>query len=252
MDPYLEQSAFWSSFHTRLMVAIADALDGQLFPNYYVDIESRTYLEDDGSELLVGIPDALVLAPRSEVEPLAKSSSAVACATRVESIVLPMAQDVRERYLEVREVGSGETIVVIELLSPKNKQAGLGRETYLRKRRKVLASLTHLVEIDLLRSNRPMPRDGGTTQDYHIIVSRSEYRPNADLYSFSIQDALPTIQLPLKGETESIALDLQAIFTALLNRTHYDARIDYSLPMPSPKPSPEVQAWIDERLARRG
>jgi hypothetical protein len=162
-----------------------------------------------------------------------------------------MAQDIRERYLEVREVSSGETIVVIELLSPKNKQAGLGRETYLRKRRKVLASLTHLVEIDLLRSNRPMPRDGGTTQDYHIIVSRSECRPNADLYSFSIRDGLPTIRLPLKGEDESIDLDLQAVFTALLGRTHYDARIDYGQPVPPPKLSPEVQRWIDERLAQR-
>jgi hypothetical protein len=75
MDPSLEQSAFWSSFHTRLMVAIADALDGQLFPNYYVDVESRTYLEDDGSELLVDVPDALVLAPRSEVEPLEKEKA---------------------------------------------------------------------------------------------------------------------------------------------------------------------------------
>ncbi|WP_255516176.1 DUF4058 family protein [cf. Phormidesmis sp. LEGE 11477] len=35
MDPYLEQSAFWSSFHTRLMVAIADALAADLRPTYY-------------------------------------------------------------------------------------------------------------------------------------------------------------------------------------------------------------------------
>jgi hypothetical protein len=192
MDPYLEQPGFWSSFHTRFMVAIADALDGQLFPTYYVDVESRTYQE-------------------------------------------------KERYLKVREVGSGEAIVVVELLSPRNKQAGLEHETYS----------THLVEIDLLRSNRPMPRDGGTTQDYHIIVSRSECRPNADLYSFSIRDELPTIRLPLKGEDESIGLDLQAVFTALLGRTHYDARIDYGQPVPPPRPSPEVQRWIDERLAQR-
>jgi hypothetical protein len=26
MNPYLEQPAFWSSFHTRLMVAIADTV----------------------------------------------------------------------------------------------------------------------------------------------------------------------------------------------------------------------------------
>jgi hypothetical protein len=30
MDPYLEQPTFWSAFHSRLIVAIADALAPQL------------------------------------------------------------------------------------------------------------------------------------------------------------------------------------------------------------------------------
>lgn len=43
MDPYLEYAAFWSSFHTRFMVAIADAIAPQLGTQYYVEVESRTY-----------------------------------------------------------------------------------------------------------------------------------------------------------------------------------------------------------------
>ena len=61
MDPYLEQPAFWSSFHTRFMVAIADELDSQIFPKYYVDVETRTYLDDEDNESLVGVPDGLLL-----------------------------------------------------------------------------------------------------------------------------------------------------------------------------------------------
>jgi hypothetical protein len=36
MDPYLEQPTFWSSFHSRLIVALADAIAPQLRPRYYV------------------------------------------------------------------------------------------------------------------------------------------------------------------------------------------------------------------------
>ncbi len=252
MDPYLEQPAFWSSFHTRFMVAIADALDAQLFPRYYVDVETRTYIDDDDSEILVGIPDGLVLATGETASPAKSEQSepvgtSGAVATLAEPIVLPMPEEVRERYLEIREVGSNETVTVMELLSPKNKQAGAGRMAYLRKRRQVLASLTHLVELDLLRANRTMPWSGGTMKDYHIVVSRSEQRPAAELYSFSLPETMPTIVLPLK-QAESVALNLQDVFKGVMERAHYDARIDYGQPLPGPQPSVEVQAWIQERL----
>jgi hypothetical protein len=58
IDPYLEHPIFWSSFHTRLMVAIADVLAPDLRPRYYVDVETRTYQDFEGEEaeeeLLVG------------------------------------------------------------------------------------------------------------------------------------------------------------------------------------------------------
>jgi hypothetical protein len=43
MDPYLEQPAFWSSFHTRLIVALADAIAPMIRPQYYVELETRTH-----------------------------------------------------------------------------------------------------------------------------------------------------------------------------------------------------------------
>jgi hypothetical protein len=36
MNPYLEQPAFWSSVHSRLIVAIADTVAPQILPNYYI------------------------------------------------------------------------------------------------------------------------------------------------------------------------------------------------------------------------
>ncbi len=40
MDPYLEQPIFWSSFHSRLIVAIADAIEPQLSSQYYIEVEA--------------------------------------------------------------------------------------------------------------------------------------------------------------------------------------------------------------------
>ncbi|MEM1240663.1 MAG: DUF4058 family protein, partial [Cyanobacteria bacterium P01_H01_bin.26] len=56
MDPYLEQPTFWASFHSRLIVAIADTLSPQLRPHYFVEVETRTYDDTPDGELLVGIP----------------------------------------------------------------------------------------------------------------------------------------------------------------------------------------------------
>jgi hypothetical protein len=37
MDPYLEQPIFWSSFHFRLIGAIAAAITPQLSDQYYIE-----------------------------------------------------------------------------------------------------------------------------------------------------------------------------------------------------------------------
>ena len=164
MDLYLEYPAFWSSFHTRLIVAIADAIEPQLDAHYYVEVESRTY-QSDGSEdeVLTGIPNAIVFAEKSELD-LSKEKSggsgSVVTQLRPEKVSLPMPLEVKERYLEVREMGTDAVITVIELLSPANKRSSEGRSAYEKKRRSILGSSTHLVELDLLRGANPMPIQG--------------------------------------------------------------------------------------------
>jgi hypothetical protein len=60
MDPYLEQPAFWSSFGSRVVVAIADAIEPALQPSYYVEVETRTYLSEGDDSGLIGSPVAAV------------------------------------------------------------------------------------------------------------------------------------------------------------------------------------------------
>ena len=44
MDPYLKRRGLWEGVHTRLLVALADAIAPQVRPRYRVDVEQHTYL----------------------------------------------------------------------------------------------------------------------------------------------------------------------------------------------------------------
>jgi hypothetical protein len=247
MDLYLEQPPFWSSFHSRLIVAIADALAPQLRPKYYIEVETRSYSSRE-DEILIGVPDAVVL---SSSTPAALTTIATSPTTLPKQVTLPMSVEVKERYLEVRELGTDALVTVIELLSPKNKRSGEGREAYETKRNRVLATLSHLIEIDLLRGNAPMPMSGAIARtDYRILVSRNPQRPFADLlYDFSLRDPIPSFPLPLKPEDEEPIVNLQEIFTGVYDRASYHLRLNYQVEPPPPALSEGDRAWLDQRLA---
>jgi len=249
MDPYLEQSIFWSSFHSRLLVAIADTIGPQLRPRYYVEVETRTYVDEEGDELFVGVPDTLVMSSQKTELGSTEFEAVVLTQQRPQQVQLPMSIEVRERYLEVREIGTDAVIAVIEVLSPKNKRAGVGRTIYERKRRTALNSLSHLVEIDLLRGGRPMAILGGVRSQYRILVSRAETRPTADLYGFNLHEAIPLFLLPLKPQDPDLGVDLQAIFTGVYDRASYDLRLPYHQPVPPPAIDQTDQQWVDALLA---
>jgi hypothetical protein len=231
MDPYLEQLIFWSEFHSRLIVAIADAIAPSLLPRYYVGVETRTYRDYGDGELLIGIPDAVILSTKQQRQdlplPEAAESATVSTQVRPQEVTLPVSSQIKERYLEVREAGTDAVITVIEILSPKNKRKGDGRVAYEAKRQKILESASHLVEIDLLRSDSPMAMQGAVGSDYGILVSRSERRPKAELYGFTVEDVIPSFPLPLKGAEEYSIVALQQIVQGVYERGGYGIRIDY-------------------------
>ena len=125
MDPYLERRGHWHAVHTRLLVAIADALGPQVWPHYRVDIELRTYIALLTSESLAGIPDVLVMSsPRQVGHPIAP---AIGIAPQVGEV--PMPEEIHERYLVVREVTTQDVVTVLEILSLANKLTHEGRES---------------------------------------------------------------------------------------------------------------------------
>ena len=249
MNPYLEQPEFWSEVHSRAIVAIAIAIEPELNPNYRVAVEKRIYLS--ASSELVGIPDISLVSKQSNPNP---SVSGTATLTRSKPIPvqLPLPETVKESYLEIREMPSDRVITVIEVLYPKNKTAGEGRNAYETKRQQVLGSRTNLVEIDLLRSGKPMPILGVTDRtDYRILVSRGSQLPQAELYAFSVRDVMPCLRVPLQPSDAEPELDLQAILMSVYNQARFDLAIDYCQ-----EPRPPLKAadreWADNLLRQLG
>ena len=246
VDPYVENPEFWSEVHNRLIVAIADSLSPQLRPKYRVAIEKRTYL-NDGESLLVGIADVAVLTSRSTST---SPPSTATLTTRHKSpmqVTVPMPEEVRESYLEIREVSGGQVVTVMEILSPTNKRPGAGRIAYERKRQQVLGSETHLVEIDLLRSGAPMPLLGDFPSQYYILVSRSHQRPVADLYAFNLPEEIPIFSVPLAADEPEPDVDLQTLFNAVYDRAGLDLVIDYAQP-PIPAFTEADAVWAEALL----
>jgi hypothetical protein len=247
MDPYLEQPGLWVQVHGSLNVDIQRFLTPLLRPRYNVAIEQRTYLTFlPADEQSAGIPDILLAEPLDEAdEDIAVITAPMVARPLVGE--LPMPKVVTERYLEVRDAVNKEVITVIEILSPANKIGREGRAQYERKRLKVLASLTNLVEIDLIRAGKPFPMKVKQPSHYRIVVSRGWQRPKADIYLFGVRDKIPDFPIPLQEEETEPVLPLNQILHELYDLGGYDLAIDYRQKL-SPALADEDAKWVAEIL----
>ena len=249
MDPYLERPALWTNVHTSLIIALRDDLAPRLRPKYYVAVEERSVRLGPDELAFAVRPDVAVV--RSAPGPVSEAA-VVSQAPGVLTVELPMAETIREVFLEIREVGVDRVVTVVEILSPTNKLPGPGRRDYEQKRLNLLGTLTHLVEIDLLRGGPPMPMLGYTQpSDYRILVSRAERRPQADLLTFSVRQPIPTFRLPLQPGDAEPDVDLTALLHSLYDRAGYDLRLDYREAAEPPLIG-ENAAWAAQRLHQVG
>ncbi|MDF5729571.1 MAG: DUF4058 family protein [Rhizonema sp. PD38] len=250
MNPYLEHPSLWAGIHHRLITAIANDLAPKLRPKYIVAIEERVYEVNGDMSLLVGVPDVSVQSSLFLAQPT-ESNLAVVSPTMPIDVLLPMPEILTEAYLEIRAVETEEVVTILEVLSPKNKQVGIGRLQYETKRLKILGSATHYVEIDLLRQGNSMPMIGDFLQShYRIVVSHSETRPKAALYGFNLPDGIPEFPVPLKASEAELKINPKLSLDQIYDQGSYDLRIDYSRP-PIPALSEPDMAWVNEILQQQ-
>ena len=251
MDPYLERASLWPNVHNSLIIALRDDLAPRLRPRYYVAVEERVVRLSAEDVAFTVRPDVAI------VEPPARQAAATGWRRQASTagavvVELPMLDEVHETYLELRDATTDQVVTVIELLSPVNKLPGDGRRQYEQKRINLLATLTHLVEIDLLRTGQPMTMRGFQGQsDYRILISRAERRPQADLLPFGVRDRIPLFQMPLQSGDSEPTVDLNELLHALYVPAGYDLRIDYRADAEPPLSGADA-AWVDTMLRDAG
>ncbi|BAY83933.1 hypothetical protein NIES267_34270 [Calothrix parasitica NIES-267] len=251
MNPYLENPELWSEVHHRLITAIAIAIAPPIRPKYRVAIEKRTYLGDTEDSVLVGIPDVAVTTQKKSSTKEKIATATLPVQGESVTVKLPVPEEKKEAYLEIREVATGYVVTTIEVLSPTNKRTGKGRDAYEEKRRDVLSTPTHLVEIDLLRAGRPMQILSEIPKtDYRILVARGNRRPLAEVFGFNLQQQIPQFLLPLKSEDNEPLVDLQSLLEQVYEQAGFDLAIDYSIE-PVAALNSENKIWADTLLKEK-
>jgi len=180
MNPYFEHPDVWSDFHPSFIITVREMLAEQVRPKYLVKVEEQLYIHEfeESERWPMGRGDVTVAGPR-------ESFGAASAGTLTAPVYgrIPHAIDVeRHAYLEIRDRQHRQLVTVIELLSRSNKKAGPDREQYLAKRRQILASEAHLVELDLLRDCPRLPVDELPECNYCVLVSRYEERPRVGIW----------------------------------------------------------------------
>ena len=258
MDPYLEDPGLWPDVHHNLISEFQALLTAQLRPKYLVRVEERAYIAsetDEWSRPRQRVPDIEVLGRPGWEETRFSGESELSRFGIPEPVVATtwFEEEIHEAFLKVLDRKSRDVVTVIELLSPANKLPNSpGRESFETKRREIMYSPTHWVEIDLLRGKRmvPVPRKVGPHQ-YLVHISRRSLRPRGQLWGIRLPQRLPIIPIPLKRGDPDGRLDLQEALNAAYDRAGYDMELDYRK-QPKPRLEKKLAAWADELLRSKG
>lgn len=253
MDPYLEDPAVWSGFHHAFLSAIQEQLAPQLRPNYFVRVEERVFVTDEADPAFrYFVPDVRVVRathPHQRSTVPATHGAAVAELMPVGELVDP---EIHEHRLEVLDRIDRSVVTVIELLSPTNKVSGaVGRNSFLQKRREVLVSPAHWMEIDLLRRGTRTANFAETTDaEYQLYLSRAANPRRGYVLPIFLRHRLPAIGIPLRHDHPDARVDLQSALDHVYDLCGYDMDFDYTR-APAEPLSEETAHWAKQLLAAK-
>ena len=248
MDPYLEAPTIWPDVHTSLINIFREQLTPLLAPKYLAELETQVVIDRLDDEPQIVLPDVNVTTP--EVPADAASAVAVAAPAPVR-IRVPLDVPTRLVSLHLRQRETQRLVAVIDLLSPVNKRRGKGRDEYLEKRRALLSSPVHVIEIDLLRSYPRMPFDDSLPPTHYLVmVCNASERPDSSVWLMSVRQPLPTIAIPLLAPDPPVPLDIGQALRTAYERARYDLRVDYRK-RPVPPLSSADATWAAALFASR-
>ncbi len=253
MDPYIEHPEVWSDFHHNLPPEIQGRLNEVIQPRFvarlipYVTYEMVEVAETRGIRPDLGIWQAMPGGPTVR-------ETGVAITPAPAESMVELEFPLRLASVEIHTTDTLQLVTAIEILSPVNKRPGHDAyQDYQRKRRDLLRSSAHLLEIDLLRGGarpplaRPVP-----PAPYYVTLSRADRRPHVAVWPIQLHEKLPVVPVPLLEPEPDVPLDLGEVVSTIYRRGGYASLIDYRRPPPPPNLSDEEMEWLDRRLRDSG
>ena len=261
MNPFLEHR--WGDVHARLSSYTTDMIQEQLPDPLRARMQERVFIETEAEapQGRVFSPDVYVVEyPRSTGLPDAEAEDDGGVAVAVDEgpiLIHVEVNEVTESYIEIIDAGSGGRVVTaIEFISQSNKRPGPGRIAYLRKQKEYAKGRVNSVEIDLLRTGRPVTlversyRSHIRKTPYHACVSRAARREAIEYYPMPLQSPLPVIRIPLRRGDADVKLNLQSLIDEAYRKGRYDD-IDYTELLEPPLSNAETR-WMKQLVAFSG
>jgi hypothetical protein len=261
--------ASWSSFHSKHVSDLSQAIDDNLPTGYNVvpeqSLQIREYHPDSGERIRTPQPDISVFS--RSVGDVGQGQSGVVSPT-LSAPVLETLSSEAASYLTgivVYEADAdnpfGRAVLRLELLSRANKRGGSGDILYAEKRASTLGSGVRLVEVDYLHESHPVinripvyPKQANA-YPYHIIMSDplTVEDAQARMYGFSVDVPIPVLALPLLRE-DTVTVDFNVVYqTTYTSLSAYSILVDYAQePARMESYSEADQARIRAVMARVG
>ncbi len=214
MDPYLEDGRLWPLFQHQFATCLYQILLPGLVDRYRARIGQRRYATE---------------------QPLFTSV---------------VRDDHEEEFVEIRHRSDGRLVTLIDIVSPTNRTTDRGRQAYLERRREARSCGANLVEIDLVLQGTPMldyTRSGLADWDYAVTVTRATQPERVEIFTATLQKALPRFRLPLLGDDQSTIMDLRTVFARTYDQGNFGNQIDYQRDPPTTV-TDQDRVWIDKLL----
>jgi hypothetical protein len=213
MDPYLEDSQVWPTFHHQFVHRVYQILLPGLVERYQARISQRHYVTEQ-------VP------PTDQhedcVEVLERGTGKLITLLDVVSPANKTTAAGRTAYLDKRQEGreAGANLVEIDLVLQ-------GQPTL------------------------EYSRDGLPDWDYAVTVTRSTQPERYEIYTATLQKRLPRFRLPLASDDRDTVLDLHAAFVQCYAEGAFAKQVDYKREPPAPL-SEDKRRWLDTLLRESG
>ncbi len=244
MDPFIEGYG-WPSFHLTFLARTLEHLVVQLPENYLISAEIGITANDliSGKEKFYR-PDLGIM----ETDPKKdyfETTGGTATVTPPKAYV-PIG-DVKQRTLTIRTAGSEELVTAIELLSPVNKRS-MGLKKYREKREELIRNEVHLVELDLLRGGTPPVLAEDWPAETYRFQSVDAVENMIAFWSVRLDEALPSIPVPLLPGDNPLVLDLQEVFEKVYQFSTYSRSLVYKTDKLVPPATTEEKEMLNAIL----